>query len=164
MKLKRHVNPAAGSRLEDFLRDEGILEEVEAGATRQILAWEIEEAMNAQGVSRSEMARRMGTSRTIVNRLLDAGHANVTLLTLVRAAEALGKKIFVQLVDAPASASPTHNSKAVAFGKSSARGAGGVTARVAAKVAKKKSSGVVPSTLAMAARGRSSRSARPAPM
>ncbi len=73
------------SRFEDFLRDDGRLEEATAIAIKRVLAWEIQRAMQAAGVTQAEMARRMKTSRAAVRRLLDDKDPSVTLATISRA-------------------------------------------------------------------------------
>ncbi len=90
-----------GSSFEDFLREEGIYEEVEAGAIKKVIACMIEQSMIEGRVSKSEMARRMGTSRTQLDRLLDPAYQSVTLATIAKAASALGKKISISFGDLP---------------------------------------------------------------
>ena len=90
-----------GSSFEDFLREEGIYAEVEAAAVKKVLACMIEQSMLETHVSKSEMARRMGTSRTQLNRLLDPAYQSVTLATIAKAASALGKKISISFGDMP---------------------------------------------------------------
>lgn len=97
MTKKRKVNPRIGSDFEDFLREEGRLEEATAVAIKRVLAWEIQRAMEADGVTQAEMARRMKTSRAVVRRLLDAKDSSVTLATISRAATALGRQIELKL-------------------------------------------------------------------
>jgi len=84
-----------GSSFESFLRDEGLYEEVEAAAIKKVIACMIEQSMQECRVSKSEMARRMGTSRTQLDRLLDPAYPPVTLATIAKAASALGKKISI---------------------------------------------------------------------
>src|SRR3954454_19831345 len=84
--------------LDDFLKEEGKLEEFEAVAIKEVLAWQITEAMKAQKLSRKRLAERMGTSRSQVGRLLDPKDGNVTLATLQRAAEIVGRKVRLELV------------------------------------------------------------------
>lgn len=93
-------NPHIGSTLESFLKEEGIYEEVTASAQKKVLAWQIEQLMAKRKVSKSEMARRMKTSRAAVDRLLDPANASVTLYTLNRAATALGQRVELKLVKA----------------------------------------------------------------
>ncbi len=90
-------NSNIGSNFDDFLQEEGIFEEVEISATKRILAWEIQQLMESQGLSKSSMALKMQTSRSSLDRLLDP-HADVTLKTLEKAAGSLGKKLKVELV------------------------------------------------------------------
>ena len=94
---KRKSHPRVGSHFEDFLRDEGRLEEATAIAIKRVLAWDLQRAMRAAGVSQAEMARRMRTSRAVVRRLLDDKDPSVTLATISRAAIALGKQIELRL-------------------------------------------------------------------
>ena len=88
-------NPHIGSDLDDFLQEEGILEEVEAAAIKKVVACMIVWAMAEAHITKSEMARRMGTSRTQLDRLLDPAYPSVTLATIAKAATAIGKKISI---------------------------------------------------------------------
>jgi predicted XRE-type DNA-binding protein len=88
-----------GSDFEDFLREEGIFEEVEALATKKLLALQIAGLMKEQKVTKTEMARRMNTSRAAVDRLLDMDEDAATLATLEKAASALGRRLQVSLVE-----------------------------------------------------------------
>jgi antitoxin HicB len=87
-----------GSLLDDFLKDEGVYNEVETVAVKRVIAWQLEEAMKARRMSKLQMARRMKTSRSQLDRLLDPSHSGVTLETLARAAQVLGRHIRVELV------------------------------------------------------------------
>jgi len=84
--------------LDDFLTEEGVREEFQAVAIKEVLAWQIEQAMKDQGISRKKLAERMGTSRSQIGRLLDPKDGNVTLLTLQRAAALVGRKVRLDLV------------------------------------------------------------------
>lgn len=84
----RHI----GSSFDDFLKSEGILEVVEAEVIKRVISNEVACAMESLGISKTEMAKRMRTSRAAVNRLLDSNDTSVTLATLTRAGLALGKK------------------------------------------------------------------------
>lgn len=84
--------------LDDFLDSEGTREAFRAVAIKEVLAWQIEQAMKAQKLSRKGLAERMGTSRSQIRRLLDPKDGNVTLLTLQRAAEMIGRKVRLELV------------------------------------------------------------------
>ena len=92
-------NPHTGSDFDDFLRAEGIFEEVEAGAIKKVVACMIERTMAESHVSKTEMARRMATSRGQLNRLLDPANPSVTLTTLAKAAKAVGKKMSISFED-----------------------------------------------------------------
>lgn len=92
-------NEHIGSSFEDFLREEGLYEEVEAAAIKKVVACMIEKSMQESRVTKSEMALRMGTSRTQLNRLLDPAYPSVTLATIAKAASALGKKISISFGD-----------------------------------------------------------------
>lgn len=84
--------------LDDFLDTEGTREVFQAVAIKEVLAWQIAEAMKEANMTRKGLAERMGTSRSQIARLLDPKDGNVTLLTLQRAAEIVGRKVRVELV------------------------------------------------------------------
>jgi antitoxin HicB len=88
----------AGARVAAFLDDDGLLEDAEAAAIKRVLAWQLEKSMKAQGVSKQLMAKRMCTSRSQLDRLLNPEVATVQLDTVARAAKALGKRLEVKLV------------------------------------------------------------------
>lgn len=93
-KRKKHI----GSSLDDFLEEEGILEETRAIALKETIAWQVQQAMQKEKISKIEMARRMRTSRAALDRLLAPGNASVTLQTLARAARAVGRDLRIELV------------------------------------------------------------------
>jgi antitoxin HicB len=84
--------------LDGFLKEQGKLEKFEAVAVKEVLAWQIAEAMKAQNLSRKRLAERMGTSRSQIGRLLDPKDGNVTISTLQRAAKMVGRALRVELV------------------------------------------------------------------
>lgn len=92
-------NKHIGSGFDEFLREEGILEEVEASAIKKVVACMIEQAMAESHNTKTEMARRMETSRTQLDRLLDPTYSSVTLATIAKAAKALGKKMSISFED-----------------------------------------------------------------
>ena len=92
----KHKN--IGSNLDDFLHEEGILAEVERDAIKEIIANQILNLMQAQKISKVEMSRRMGTSRSALDRLLNPTNTSVSLKTLDKAASSLGKKLNIQLI------------------------------------------------------------------
>lgn len=87
-----------GSSLDDFLAEEGLLAEAEAIALKRVIAFQIIKLMQEQNLSKAEMARRMNTSRTAVDRLLDPSNESATLTTLEKAALALGRRLHIALV------------------------------------------------------------------
>lgn len=91
-------NPHIGESFDSFLREEGIYESVTATAIKRTLALQIEREMQAQNISKSEMARRMKTSASQLGRLLDPDNDRIQLDTLVKAASAVGKSLAVNLV------------------------------------------------------------------
>lgn len=96
-KASRHI----GSSFDEFLRGQGLYEQVSSLAWKRVLAWQITEAMRQAGISKTEMAQRMKTSRTQVERLLDPDNANVLLETIQKAATVVGRRVVVDLEDAP---------------------------------------------------------------
>ena len=90
-------NAHIGSSFSDFLKEEGLYEEVTAHAIKRVLAWQIEQAMTQQGITKVEMARRMKTSRAQLDRLLDPENDKVQLDTIQRAAAAVGRKLHMEL-------------------------------------------------------------------
>jgi antitoxin HicB len=93
----RMTNKSIGADFDDFVREEGILDGVEAVAAKRVIAFQIAREMESAAISQSELARRMKTSRSAVERLLDPTNPSVTLQTLERAASAVGKRLKIQL-------------------------------------------------------------------
>lgn len=89
-------NPHIGSTLDDFLEEEGVRGEFEARAVKEVIAWQLQKAMQEQSISKAKMAEMMHTSRTQLNRLLNPDQ-DVTLSTLARAAALVGRTIRVEL-------------------------------------------------------------------
>lgn len=84
--------------LNEFLSAEGKRDEFEAVAVKEVLAWQIEQAMKEKNISRNALAQRMRTSRSQIGRLLDPKDGNVTLATLQRAARMVGRSLRLELV------------------------------------------------------------------
>jgi len=95
MVRKRHV----GQRFDDFLQEEGIYEQVQLNALKKTLAHQIKIMMAEQGIRKAEMATRMKTSRSSLERLLNEQAYNVTIATISKAAAVLGKRIELSLVE-----------------------------------------------------------------
>ncbi len=98
--MSQNSNPHIGSSFDDFLAEEGLLEVCEEQAIKELLAEQIEQAMAEQGLTRTAMAARMQTSRASLNRLLDPNNTSVSLHTLQKAAQVVGKRLRLELIDA----------------------------------------------------------------
>jgi len=98
MKKKQTRSTDDLATLDDFLKEEGKLEEFEAVAVKEVLAWQIAEAMKAQNLSRKRLAEKMKTSRSQISRLLDPKDGNVTITTLQRAAKIVGRTLRLELI------------------------------------------------------------------
>jgi plasmid maintenance system antidote protein VapI len=90
---KKHM----GSSIDDFLKKEGIFEEAQAHAVKEVVAWQLAEAMKKQKISKNKMAARLKTSRSQVDRLLDPKN-DITLSSLQRAAAIVGRRVLIELV------------------------------------------------------------------
>jgi len=86
-----------GGSFNDFLEEEGILEECTQTAIKRVLAWQIEQEMKKKKLSKSAMARKMNTSRSSLDRFLDPVNESVTLHTLKKAAHAVGRTVKIEL-------------------------------------------------------------------
>jgi hypothetical protein len=90
---KKHI----GSTIDDFLKEEGIFEEAQTQAVKEVVAWQLANAMKARKLSKNRMAALLKTSRTQVDRLLDAKN-DITLSSLQRAAAIVGRRVVIELV------------------------------------------------------------------
>ncbi len=90
-------NQHMGSSLDNLLEETGELAEVNAAAIKRIIAWEIQQKMDAEHISKTKMAELMGTSRSALDRVLDPANTSVTLHTLDNAARAVGKTLRIDL-------------------------------------------------------------------
>lgn len=97
-KTNKSKNPHVGSTLDDFLKEEGIYEDVQSTAIKRVLALQLERAMKERKLTKVEMARRMHTSRVQLDRLLDPDNYSVTLATLRRAAAVVGREVRLELI------------------------------------------------------------------
>ncbi len=99
--MARKTKPAKGriskETFDDFLGEQGQLQEAEDVAIKRVLAWQLSEAMKAQGLTKTAMAQRMKTDRRQLDRLLDPDNQSVTLSTLRRAALAVGRKLHIEI-------------------------------------------------------------------
>ena len=99
-KATRKINPHIGSDFDDFLREEGVYYQAEVVAVKRVLAYELERNMQKAQLTKTDMAKRMGTTRTQLDRLLNPENPATTLQTLVKAAGAVGKRVKISLVNA----------------------------------------------------------------
>ena len=90
---KKHM----GSSIDDFLKEEGVFEEAQVQAVKEVVAWQLAEAMKKKKISKARMATLLRTSRTQVDRLLDARN-DITLSSLQRAAAIVGRRVMIELV------------------------------------------------------------------
>jgi len=90
---KKHM----GSSIDEFMKQEGIFEESQAQAIKEVVAWQLDEAMREQKISKNKMASLLKTSRTQVDRLLNPKN-DITLSSLQRAAAMVGRRVMIQLV------------------------------------------------------------------
>ncbi len=96
---RRNIGPL-GSSFDDWLKEEGIFDEVRTATAKAVLAWQLAREMKRQKITKSALAKKLGTSRTEIYRVLDPQNEAVSLGTLKRAAAALGKRLRFDLVDA----------------------------------------------------------------
>lgn len=98
MTKRMTKNPHVGSSLDDFMKDEGFFEEASTQAIKEVIAWQLAEEMKEKGITKVRMAEMMKTSRNQLDRVLNPTDGNVTLETLQRAAQVLGRKVHLELV------------------------------------------------------------------
>jgi antitoxin HicB len=95
--MTKKRNPHLGSTFDSFLKEVGIFDEVKASAMKRIIALGIQEEMEKKHITQADLARLMGTSRAAIKRLLDPKNISITLLTLNKAAAALGKDLEIKI-------------------------------------------------------------------
>lgn len=93
------MNKHKGSTFDSFLEEEGLLENSEAVAIKRVIAYEIQMKMKKAHLNKTEVAEKIHTSRSALDRLLDPNNTSVTLNTLIRAAHFLGKKLHISFVN-----------------------------------------------------------------
>ena len=91
------VNPRSGSSFDDFLKEDGIFEEVQARALKRALSEQLDDAMQSSKLSKVTMAQRMATSRSQLDRVLDPSNLSIQLDTLIKAASAVGRTVEIRL-------------------------------------------------------------------
>ncbi|MGH9602548.1 MAG: helix-turn-helix domain-containing protein [Terriglobales bacterium] len=90
-----------GSSFDNFLEEEGLLDETEALAVKRVIAWQLRRAMKRRNITKYAMAKHLRTSRSQVDRLLDPQHTGVTIGTITRAAKAVGHTLRLNMVNSP---------------------------------------------------------------
>jgi hypothetical protein len=95
------TNPHTGSSFDDFLKEDGIYEEVQARALKRALAEQLDDAMQSIKLSKVNMAQRMATSRSQLDRVLDPSNLSIQLDTLIKAASAVGRTVEIRLKQNP---------------------------------------------------------------
>ncbi len=118
-KKARKRQDYSGSTFDSFLEEHGIREEVEAIATKRVLAWQLEQAMKKQQKTKQAMARQLHTSRSQLNRLLDPRNTAVSLETITRAARVLGKRVILRIAEPRVSPRRARNPKRMSAVRSS---------------------------------------------
>ena len=91
-------SPHKGSTLESFLEEEGILDECTAGAIKKVLSWELQDYMKEKALKKSALAEQLHLSRPVLDRLLDNENTSITLNTMVKAVNGMGKKLQISIV------------------------------------------------------------------
>ncbi|HCH23386.1 MAG TPA: Fis family transcriptional regulator [Oceanospirillaceae bacterium] len=94
------MNKHIGSSFDDFLEQEGTLEAIQAETVKRVIAWKLQEEINTKRITKTDLARRMETSRAVVDRVLDPTYTGNSLATLERAANASGMRLVIDLVPA----------------------------------------------------------------
>jgi predicted XRE-type DNA-binding protein len=95
-KKRKNRKKHMGSSIDDFLKEEGLLEEAQTQAIKEVVAWQLDEAMKKRKISKNKMATLLKTSRTQVNRLLNP-KSDITLSSLQRAAAIVGRRVTIEL-------------------------------------------------------------------
>ena len=93
-----------GSSFDDFLKEEGILEECEATAIKRVIAWQLQNLMDTEKMTKAEVARKLGTSRSFVGKILDPANSSITLNTIFKVARLTGKSVRLEFGDEPVAA------------------------------------------------------------
>jgi antitoxin HicB len=96
----KNSNSHLGSSFDDFLAEENLLVEANEMAIKRVIAWQLQQEIESKNMTKTSVARAMGTSRAAVDRLLDPNNTSVTLSTLSKAARVLGKSIKIDLIEA----------------------------------------------------------------
>jgi antitoxin HicB len=93
-KSKKHI----GSTFNAFLQEQGLADETNALAIKHVIAWQLQEAMQQDGISKNQMAKAMQTSRSQLDRILDPQNSGIQLDTIMKAAHVLGRELRIELI------------------------------------------------------------------
>ena len=93
-------NRALGSELDDLLKQDGVLNQAQAEAAKRVIAWQVQQLMETQHISKAQLARELETSRGAVDRILDSENTSMTLKSLGAIADLFGKRLEINLIDA----------------------------------------------------------------
>lgn len=91
--MKHDSYDCIGSSFDNFLKEEGIYEECEATAIKRVIAWQLQTYMKSYHISKTEIAKRMGTSRSFVDKILDEKNTSITLSTILKVGKIVGKPV-----------------------------------------------------------------------
>jgi len=91
--MKDDFYDCIGSSFDNFLKEEGIYEECEATAIKRVIAWQLQHYMESYRISKTEIAKRMGTSRSFVDKILDTKNTSITLSTILKVGKIVGKPV-----------------------------------------------------------------------
>jgi antitoxin HicB len=94
---RKRRNPRHSSSIDDFLKEEGVLEQFQATAIKEVISWQLQKAMKEKKLSKNKMAELMHTSRAQLDRLLDPEQGNISIETLQRAANVLGRSVRIEI-------------------------------------------------------------------
>jgi antitoxin HicB len=86
-----------GTSLDEFLDEESLLDDAEAIAVKRVIAWQVQEEMKKQHVSKTLLAKRMRTSRAVIDRILDPKNTSLTLKNIEKTARALNMHLEIRL-------------------------------------------------------------------
>ena len=95
--MKKNKNKCKGSSFDDFLKEEGLFDEVRVEAIKTTLALQLQDAMKQKKITQTDMAKKLGTSRASLKRLLDPKNTSITLHTLSKAATVVGKELYISI-------------------------------------------------------------------
>ena len=96
--MSKKKNPNRGSTFADYLKDEATHAETTSAAVKRVLAWQLEQAMEKEQLSKNQMAKRMKTSRSQLDRILDPDNPKIQLDTIMKAAAVLGREVRLEIV------------------------------------------------------------------